>query len=315
MTTEKVLKFAYLMRESIESRLAETGGKLPEEPESLDRFRSEVIPAFYPEYRNILDMIAECEAEIAYNTAKSEGKTNEKVRTSAAKYLIKNIRGNRETLNGQFPAPDGIILCNGAVAFKGNPIIGIPEIPESNSEAHKKNVLPMFDIPAEPAGTINPAEIKTRFKSAQAEFKGKKDLYMLTDKAYIIVKDNNGIPFFYNSELIVPALDLIGKSENPLPVELTQHNHRFPMLKFNGECGTAIVSPFRAGFDIITRMIALGEIPGTILENAGFEHEDQWITNPALDPTGRFPLTEEEAGTLYGYKNVQAFIRRVSGIN
>lgn len=311
MTAEKTLKFAYLMRESIESRLAETGGKLPEEPESLNKFRNEVIPAYYPEYRNILDMIAECEAEIAYNTAKSAGKTNEKDRTSAAKSLLKNLYGNRETLNGQRTTLDGILFCNGAVAFKGNPIIGIPE---SNSETYEKNVRPMFVIPTEPAGTINPAEIKTRFKLAQTELKGRKDLYRITDKAYIFVKDNNGIPFFYDSALIVPALDLIGTSETPLPVELTQHNCRFPMLKFNGECGTAIVSPFRAGFDIITRMIALGEIPETVLENAGFDHEDQWITNPALDPTGRFPLTEEEAGTLYGYVNVQTFLRKVSGI-
>lgn len=312
MTAEKTLKFAYLMRESIESRLAETGGKLPEEPETLAKFRNEVIPAFYPEYRNILDMIAECETEIAYNTAKSAGKTNEKNRTSAAKSLLKNLYGNRETLNGQHTTPDETLFCNGAVAFKGNPIIGIPE---SNSETYEKNVLPMFDIPTESAGTINPAEIKTRFKLAQTELKGRKDLYRLTDKAYIIVKDNNGIPFFYDSALIVPALDLIGTSESPLPVELTQHNCRFPMLKFNGECGTAIVSPFRAGFDIISRTIALGEIPETVLENAGFDHEDQWITDPSLDPTGRFPLTEEEAGTLYGYENVQAFLRKVSGIN
>lgn len=312
MTAEKTLKFAYLMRESIESRLAETGGKLPEEPEALAKFRNEAIPAFYPEYRNILDMIAQCETEIAYNTAKSAGKTNEKVRTSAAKSLLKRLYGTREILNGQFPTPDGIIFCNGAAAFKGNPIIGIPE---NNSETYEKNVLPMFDIPTEPAGTINPAEIKTRFKLAQTELKGRKDLYRLTDKAYIIVKDNNGIPFFYDSALIVPALDLIGKSETPLPVELTQHNCRFPMLKFNGECGTAIVSPFRAGFDIISRTIALGEIPETVLENAGFDHEDQWITDPSLDPTGRFPLTEDEAVTLYGYVNVQAFLRKVSGIN
>lgn len=312
MTTEKVLKFAYLMRESIESRLAETGGKLPEEPESLNKFRNEVIPAFYPEYRNVLDMIAECETEIAYNTAKSAGKTNEKDRTSAAKSLLKKLYGNRETLNGQFPTPEGVLFCNGAVAFKGNPIIGIPE---SNGEIYEKNVLPMFDIPTEPAGTINPAEIKTRFKLAQTELKGRKNLHMLTDKAYIIIKDGNGIPFFYDSSLIVPTLDLIGKSETPLPVELTQHNCRFPMLKFNGECGTAIVSPFRAGFDIISRTIALGEISETVLENAGFDHEDQWITNPALDPTGRITLTEDEAGTLYGYENVQAFLRKVSGIN
>lgn len=314
MTAEKTLKFAYLMRESIESRLAETGGKLPEEPESLNKFRKEVIPIFYPEYRKILDIIEECEAEISLAAAKAAGKTNEKVRTYAAKSLLKNIHGNRETLNGQFPTPDGIIFCNGAVAFKGNPIIGIPELPENNNEVHKKNVLPMFDIPTEPAGTINPAEIKARFKTAQAEFKGKKDLYMLTDKAYIIIKDGNGIPFFYDSALIVPALDLIGKTVTPLLVELTQHNCRFPMLKFHGECGTAIVSPFRAGFDIITRMIALGEIPETVLESAGFNHEGQWITNPALDPSGRFPLTEEEAGTLYGYINVQTFLRKVSGI-
>lgn len=67
-------------------------------------------------------------------------------------------------------------------------------------------------------------------------------------------------------------------------------------------------------FYIISRKIALGEIPETVLENAGFDHEDQWITDPSLDPTGRFPLTEEESIALYGKENVETFLRKVSGI-
>lgn len=67
-------------------------------------------------------------------------------------------------------------------------------------------------------------------------------------------------------------------------------------------------------FYIISQKIALGEIPEDVLENAGFDHEDQWITDPSIDPTGRFPLTEEEAEKTYGRENVETFLRKVSGI-
>lgn len=67
-------------------------------------------------------------------------------------------------------------------------------------------------------------------------------------------------------------------------------------------------------FEEIKKKINFGEIPEEVLESAGFDHEDQWITDPSLDPTGRFPMTEEEAEKTYGRENVETFLRKVSGI-
>lgn len=44
----------------------------------------------------------------------------------------------------------------------------------------------------------------------------------------------------------------------------------------------------------------------------GFAYEGQWITDPSLDPTGRFPLTKEQAKDVYGSANLAAFERSIS---
>lgn len=45
----------------------------------------------------------------------------------------------------------------------------------------------------------------------------------------------------------------------------------------------------------------------------GFEHLGTWISNPFIDPTGRFPLADiNKMYALYGVENVDSFIERVS---
>lgn len=41
----------------------------------------------------------------------------------------------------------------------------------------------------------------------------------------------------------------------------------------------------------------------------GFEYNGQWITNPFVDPSGRFPLSYSEAIRKYGRVNIDNFIR------
>lgn len=64
-------------------------------------------------------------------------------------------------------------------------------------------------------------------------------------------------------------------------------------------------------FNVLSRKINLGEIPEDVLENAGFDHYDQWIVNPTVDPTGRFPLSKEEAEEIYGKENIETFLGKV----
>ena len=191
MTAEKTLEFAYKMRKSLESRFTENEGVLPDDPEKLSKVREILIPELYPEYRDILDMISECEAEIAYNAAKSAGKPNEKKRTAAAKKLLK--KSPRDSLKGYKPTENGIVICNGFIAFMGDSIIGIPEISDSDYLDRAKT---FFTLPTEPAKLVlSPKSIISALKTAKAEFKDCKkseELCKLSPLALTMVCDRAG---------------------------------------------------------------------------------------------------------------------------
>lgn len=242
MTAEKTLKFAYLMRESIESRFAETGGKLPEEPESLNKFRNEVIPAFYPEYRNILDIIEECETEISLAAAKAAGKTNEKTRTEAAKRFIKNTK--QDYLKGYHYTDDktgNIALLDGYTLYVGTPILGIPEVPERDKFPDINKMIP--DYPEETETPLNMETIRADFRIAHARYgNAAKELFKVTDLAVVcITNQETGTTQYFDAEKIIAAANLLGGTEFTIR---TSSSRRFAPCEIKGKNGICYVCPF-----------------------------------------------------------------------
>lgn len=62
------------------------------------------------------------------------------------------------------------------------------------------------------------------------------------------------------------------------------------------------------GFQAIGNLIAMGAFPESVLEQCGFPYYDQWITDPTIDSSARFPLSKRESIRMYGKNNVENFI-------
>ena len=61
--------------------------------------------------------------------------------------------------------------------------------------------------------------------------------------------------------------------------------------------------------ELIDEVRSFAENNDNETSDVGFEYKGQWITNPFVDPTMRFELSDSEAIKKYGRANIDKFIR------
>ena len=239
MTTEKVLSFAYEMRNFYENYLKDTEKLNIPEDENKQRQLRELLTTIHPTYKIIYETIKGCEDEIAYNEAKSNGKNNEKKRTNAAKKLIKSAVKQRTHLNGfKRISDDEIGLANGFVLFKGKPIIGIEETTQPEKYVDVSGIIKNNNLDSEEQA-LNIDEIKTKFKCAKTEFKKQDCLFKITENAAVVIKNDREENVYFDSDKIILACDLIGGDK--FTIQVGKYNA--PCI-IKGENGICLVCPF-----------------------------------------------------------------------
>lgn len=248
MNTEKVLEFAYGMRNFYENYLKNTENfKMPENSKDQRKMR-EALSYLYPEYKSIYDMIEECETEIAYNTAKSSGKNDEKRRTKAAKEFIKiNVKKNKSNLQGYYKTLDGKIqMINDYMCYIGSPIIGISEVENPEKFPDCEKFIPRY-LAGENVFDLDINGIKAKYKQAKTYaktiYKDKADIEgCIRDVSTVIVRNDDATEKLFNVEYIIIACDMLG-GEN-FTIQTGGKYQKYQPCIIKGENGICIITPF-----------------------------------------------------------------------
>lgn len=218
MNTKKMLEFAYSMRTMWENNFADGDDINSLRKMGMNGTIPVVIPK-YDNYKKICDTINDLEHELEYNEAKSNGRKNEKTRTSAAKKLLKcgNFStDSKNSLSGYLKKDDGrIILCNGYVLCDIDPVIGIPETPDS---ARYPDFTKTWDINGENNTIITTDDIsgiKQRLSEGYA-VSGTRDVMEMhwrgCDLGLFVIQGKDTYTAL-NANYVLWATDLLGGSE------------------------------------------------------------------------------------------------------
>ena len=248
MTNEKMLTFAYNMRKMCEKHLTEKEGyKFPYDDEKKLNGIREACANLFPEYLEIHTVVNQLEKEIMFDTAKKNGKKNEKTRTKIAKDIL-NYNTSRPELNGYKEVEnERIMITNGLVCYLGEPILDIPksEFPDSYPNLEK-----LFDENREVEYELDFENIKAKYKMAKAEYKeeikAKKHL-----KLYEIAKYTAGCEMFvgkneskhwFNSEFIIQACELIAATSYTIQLGKSETS---PAVIIGDNGNKCLICPFR----------------------------------------------------------------------
>ena len=242
MTTEKMLAFANDMKDIYKSKVSTDGMNTEEE---------KVLASIFPDFKRILDTISELQSDIEYSEVKKNGRGGERSRTAAAKKFLETIPESRiRSLYGYKEDEESgdIVLCNTYMMFKGDKIIGIPEVSKPESYFDYKNTIGRFEeyfcLHENDGVKLDIVSIKTNFKIAKTEKGGKKVsdalLYTISDSAVVSFDIADEEKVYFNAYLIILACGMIGGSDYTIHLGA----NKFSPCKIVGDRGITYICSF-----------------------------------------------------------------------
>lgn len=207
MREEYVLDFALRMKNEYEKFLFEH--EEVHQNSIKDPSLLKTVTTLYPAYGDILQVIKDCEYEIAYKTQKQNGRRNEKTRTAAAKRLLKNMS------HFGCAKQENSILINEYIGYMGSPIIGIEEYEKLEKYEFYKNTFDKFVHmynTDKNAFQLNLDDMKSRYKIAKTEYKNSKSFSISrvshvrdvpSGYGYVKITNNDGQDVYFDSSLLI----------------------------------------------------------------------------------------------------------------